>query len=470
MASKLEEYLAAQARGDSAAHTKLTDRQINLLHHTFIDYQATSEFLEHPLVIERAEGLYYWDTDGKRYFDAIGGIFVAVLGHRHPRVMQALRDQMEKVTFAAPLHSTTNVLLDFVEKLGKVAPGTLNFVKPYSGGSEAVESALKFARQYFKQTGRPNKFKFVSRYYAYHGGTFGGMGASGSGMRKSKFEPQMDGFLKVFPPSYYRDRFASWEEANRFAARSLEDVIVHEDPDTVAAFLVEPIGNTGGIITPTEEYFQMLREICDRYGVLLIFDEVITGFAKTGNMFAAQTFGVTPDIICTGKGISSGAMPLGAMMAREDMAEAFQGRPEENLHFAHGHTFAGNPLACAVGLAVIDEIVEKDLCGKAKRLGEYLRVKLADLKKYGVVREIRGRGVLLGVELVKDTNSMEPFPELGKELKRTALEHGLILRVDPTWFAVAPPLIAEEKDIDEMCALIDASLRTAMERVYMREH
>jgi adenosylmethionine-8-amino-7-oxononanoate aminotransferase len=470
MASKLEEYLAAQARGDSAAHTKLTDRQINLLHHTFIDYQATSEFLEHPLVIERAEGLYYWDTDGKRYFDAIGGIFVAVLGHRHPRVMQALRDQMEKVTFAAPLHSTTNVLLDFVEKLGKVAPGTLNFVKPYSGGSEAVESALKFARQYFKQTGRPNKFKFVSRYYAYHGGTFGGMGASGSGMRKSKFEPQMDGFLKVFPPSYYRDRFASWEEANRFAARSLEDVIVHEDPDTVAAFLVEPIGNTGGIITPTEEYFQMLREICDRYGVLLIFDEVITGFAKTGNMFAAQTFGVTPDIICTGKGISSGAMPLGAMMAREDMAEAFQGRPEENLHFAHGHTFAGNPLACAVGLAVIDEIVEKDLCGKAKRLGEYLRIKLADLKKYGVVREIRGRGVLLGVELVKDTNSMEPFPELGKELKRTALEHGLILRVDPTWFAVAPPLIAEEKDIDEMCALIDASLRTAMERVYMREH
>ena len=470
MTSKLEESLAAQARGDSAAYTKLTDRQINLLHHTFIDYQSTSEFLEHPLVIERAEGLYYWDTDGKRYFDAIGGIFVAVLGHRHPRVMQALRDQMEKVTFAAPLHSTTNILLDFVEKLGNVAPGTLSFVKPYSGGSEAVESALKFARQYFKQTGRPNKFKFVSRYYAYHGGTFGGMGASGSGMRKSKFEPQMDGFLKVFPPSYYRDRFASWEEANRFAARSLEDVILHEDPDTVAAFLVEPIGNTGGIITPTEEYFQMLREICDRYGVLLIFDEVITGFAKTGNMFAAQTFGVTPDIICTGKGISSGAMPLGAMMAREDMAEAFQGRPEENLHFAHGHTFAGNPLACAVGLAVIDEIVEKDLCGKAKRLGEYLRVKLADLKKYGVVREIRGRGVLLGVELVRDTNSMEPFPELGKELKRTALEHGLILRVDPTWFAVAPPLIAEEKDIDEMCALIDASLRTAMERVYMREH
>src|SRR5271154_6853863 len=144
MTSKLEEYLAAQGRSDSGAHTKLTDRQINLLHHTFIDYHATSEFLEHPLVIERAEGLYYWDTDGKRYFDAIGGIFVAVLGHRHPRVMKAMRDQMDKVTLAPPLHSITNVLLDFVEKLGDVSPGNLKYVKPYSGGSEAVESALKF--------------------------------------------------------------------------------------------------------------------------------------------------------------------------------------------------------------------------------------------------------------------------------------------------------------------------------------
>ncbi|MGC2399634.1 MAG: aspartate aminotransferase family protein [Acidobacteriaceae bacterium] len=443
----------------------LTDRQIDLLHHTFIDYQATSAFIEYPLIMERADGLYYWDIGGKRYFDAIGGIFVAVLGHRHPRIMQVMRDQMEKITFAPPLHSTTNVMLDFVEKLGSVTPGSLKFVKPYSGGSEAVESALKFTRQYFHQTGRPNKFKFISRYYSYHGGTFGGMSASGTGVRKSKFEPQMDGFLKVFPPSYYRDRFPTWEEANRFAAKSLEDVIVHEDPSTVAGFIVEPIGNTGGIITPTEEYFRMIREICDRYQVLLIFDEVITGFAKTGNMFAAQTFGVTPDIICAGKGISSGAIPLGAMIARQELAEAFQGNAEQNLHFAHGHTFAGNPLACAVGMAVVDEILEQNLCAKAERLGQYLRHRLTDLKKYGIVREIRGRGILLGVELMKDTGSMEPFPELGTELKRTALEQGLILRIDPTWFAVAPPLIAEEKDLDEMCGLIDASLRSALDRV-----
>jgi adenosylmethionine-8-amino-7-oxononanoate aminotransferase len=444
---------------------QLTERQRKLLDLTFVDYLANSEFMERPLVIERAEGLYYWDTEGKRYFDAIGGIFVAVLGHRHPRVMEAMRRQMEQITFAPPLASVTDVLLDFVEKLGNVSPGDLRFVKPYSGGSEAVESALKFARQYHKQTGKPSKYKFVSRYYAYHGGTFGGMGASGSGARKSKFEPQMDGFLKVFPPSFYRDQFSSWGEANRFAARSFEDIIIHEDPDTVAGVLIEPIGNTGGIITPTDEYFQIIREICDRHDVLLIFDEVITGFAKTGNMFASQTFGVTPDIICAGKGISSGAIPLGAMIARKHMGQAFQGKAEDGRHFAHGHTFAGNPLACAVGIAVIDEIVEQDLCAKAVRLGEYLRDKLACLKKYGVVREIRGKGILLGVELVKDTKSMLPFPQLGNELKKTALEHGIILRVDPSWFAVAPPLMADEEDLDEMCDLIDLSLRTALNRV-----
>ena len=346
-----------------------------------------------------------------------------------------------------------------------ISPGNLKFVKPYSGGSEAVESALKFARQYYKQTGRPNKYKFISRYYGYHGATFGGMAASGNGPRKSKFEPQMNGFLKVFPPSYYRDRFESWEEANRFAARSVEDVIIHEDPSTVAGVLVEPIGNTGGIITPTNEYFEILREVCDRYDVMLIFDEVITGFAKTGNMFAAQTFGVTPDILCVGKGISTGALPLGAMIAREDMAEAFKGTPEDGVHFAHGHTFAGNPLACAVGLAVVAEIEEKNLCAKAERLGEHLRAKLNCLKKYGVVREVRGKGILLGVEFVKDTKSNQPFPELGKHFKIAALENGVVLRADPSWFAVAPPLIAEESDIDELCGLIEKSLQTALNRV-----
>jgi len=445
--------------------TQLTERQIALLKHTFIDFMQTSEFIKNPLIIDRADGLYYWDTAGRKYFDAIGGIFVAVLGHRHPRLLNAMQAQMEKITFAPPLHATTSVTLDFIEKLAGVTPGNLNFIKPFSGGSEAVECALKFVRQYHKQTGHPQKYKFISRYYGYHGGTFGAMAASGTGVRKTRFEPQMAGFLKVFPPNYYRDRFGTWEECNRFSARAFEDVIIHEDPATVAGVIVEPVGNTGGIITPTDEYFQIIREACSRHNVTLIYDEVITGIAKTGAMFAAQKIGVTPDIICCGKGISSGMLPLGAMIAREDMADAFFGLPEDEVQFAHGHTFAGNPLASAVGIAVLDEIIENQLTDKAQALGEYLTEKLQKLTSLGVIREVRGKGILRGVELVKDTRTMEPFPELGKALKVSALKNGLIMRIDPSWFAVAPSVIAEPSDIDDMCQRIEKSLAEALEMV-----
>ena len=448
---------------------KLDPRREQLLRRTFLDYQQAAEFLRHPLILDRAEGLYYWDSEGKRYFDAIGGIFVATLGHGHPRLIAALEQQMAKMTFAPPLHGIADVTLDFIEKIGNVTPGNLKYVKPFSGGSEAVESAMKFVRQYFKQTGHPGKYKFISRYHGYHGGTAGAMSASGTGSRKTKFEPQMAGFLKVFPPTYYRDRFDSWEECNRFCAQMVEDVIIHEDPETVAGFIVEPIGNTGGIITPTEEYFQILRQICTRYNVMLIYDEIITGIGKTGSMFAAQTFGVTPDLICCGKGLSSGMIPIGAMIAREDMADAFWGNPEDDVHFAHGHTFAGNPLACAVGIAVVDEIIENGLVDKAREMGEYLAGRLEDLKKYGVVREVRGKGILRGVELVKSTQTMEPFPELGKALKWTALDNGLILRIDPSWFAVAPALIASKSEIDEMCGLIERSLQQALTAVGSRK-
>ena len=443
----------------------LNERQQKLLKRTFLDYQQTSGFIQNPLIIHRAKGIYYWDVTGKRYFDGIGGIFVATLGHGHPRVMDAMQNQMEILSFAPPMHGTADVTLDFVEKLGNITPGNLNYVKSFSGGSESIESAIKFTRQYFKQTGYPGKYKFISRYFGYHGATFGAMSASGTGKRKTGFEPQMGGFLKVFPPTYYRDRFSTWEECNRFCAQSFEDVIINEDPDTVAGIIIEPIGNTGGIITPTEEYFQIIRQICDRYKVILIYDEIITGFARTGAMFAAQTFGVTPDIICSGKGLSSGAIPLGAMITKEDMGDSFYGEVEDEINFAHGHTFAGNPLACAVGIAVIDEIQQERLDQKAQKLGDYLAEKLQKLTQYGVVREVRGKGLLLGVELVKDTETMAPYPELGQALKRTTLQNGLILRIDPSWFAVAPALIATESDIDELGDLIEKSLVDALKQV-----
>ena len=442
---------------------QIDDRHRRLLRQTFLDYQSTAAFMSNPLIVSRAEGLYYWDVEGKRYFDGISGIYSATLGHRHPRVEEAMRRQWEKLSFAPPMHGTSDVTLDFVEKIASVTPGRLNYVKAFSGGSESIEAALKFTRQYFKQSGHPSKYKFISRYQAYHGGTMGAMAASGTGERKTPFAPEPPGFIKVLPPTRYRDQFGDdWDECNRFAARQFEEVIVAEDPETVAGILVEPVSNTGGVITPTEEYFQIIRDTCDRHNVILIYDEIITGFGRTGSMFAAQTFGVTPDIICGSKGLSSGAIPLGAMMAREDMGELFF---EEGENFAHGHTYAGHPLACAVGIAVVDEILESRLEDNAREQGEYLATKLEGLKRLGVVREVRGKGLLRGVELVRDTQSMEPFPELGRALKRTALDNGLIIRVDPTWFAVVPALISRREDIDELVGLVERSLVDALEVV-----
>jgi adenosylmethionine-8-amino-7-oxononanoate aminotransferase len=215
---------------------KPTARHEQLLKRTFIDFQQTSEVIKAPLIFDRAEGLYCWDIHGKRYFDAIGGVFVAVLGHRHPRVMEAMQRQMEKITFAPPLHGISDVTLDFVEKLGSVSPGNLNFIKPFSGGSESMEAAMKFTRQYFKQSGYPGKYKYITLYLSYHGATFAAMAAGGSGRRKTKFEPHMAGFLKVVSPIQYRDRFSSWEAPASSSSRFVIRVVSLPPPMSISRF------------------------------------------------------------------------------------------------------------------------------------------------------------------------------------------------------------------------------------------
>jgi adenosylmethionine-8-amino-7-oxononanoate aminotransferase len=431
---------------------------------TFVDFMATEEYLRNPCVFTRGEGVYLWDTDGKRYFDGIGGIFVANLGHKHPRLVEAMKKQLDTLTLAPPLHGISDVTLRFIERLGQLSPGTLNYIKSYSGGSESLEGALKFVRQYHKQTGKPDKMKVVSNYLSYHGATYGAMSLGGS-LRKGKFEPQMGGFLKIYSPKQLRDVFGDWEKTCRFAAEQLRLTIQSENPDTVGAYVVEPICNTAGIITPTDEYFQIIRKTCDEFGVILIFDEVLTGVGKTGDLFAAQTFGVTPDIICSGKGMSSGMLPFGSMMVREDLADAFKGDPVEHRYFAHGHTYANFPLGCAVATEVLNIIEDEDLLAHSRILGKRLESNLEKLKRYGIVREVRGKGILRGVELVRDTVSNEPFTELGAALKKTALANGLIMRIDPDWFAVAPPLISTENQIDELCGLVEKSLKDALDIV-----
>ncbi|RME22740.1 MAG: aspartate aminotransferase family protein, partial [Candidatus Zixiibacteriota bacterium] len=258
-----------------------------------------AEWSKHPLIMARADGVFYWDVKGKRYFDALSGIYVASVGHNNRRVIEAVHKQVDELTFSPPMHGTNPVAVQLANLLAELAPGDLNTVKFQCGGSEVTEAAIKLARQYHKLTGHPGKYKIVSRYLSWHGSTMGSLSASGLKSRKTVNEPLPTGFLHVFPPTCYRCPFGkTYPDCDITCATLIGDTIEMEDPETVAAVMVEPIGHTGGVIDPPEEYLPLLREICDRHQVLLIFDEIITGVGRTGRMFAAETFGVTPDVVC----------------------------------------------------------------------------------------------------------------------------------------------------------------------------
>src|SRR5436305_1533082 len=381
------------------------------LRHIFVRDQM-AEWSRRPRFMAAADGVHYWAVHGKRYLDALSGIYVVSVGHNNRRVLDAIRRQLDTLHFSPPMHGTNPVAIQLANLLAELAPGDLSTVKFQCGGSEVTEAAIKLARQYHKLTGSPGKYKIIGRYLSWHGSTMASLSASGLKSRKTVNEPLAPGFLHVFPPTCYRCPFGkSYPDCGITCATLVGDVIDMEDAGTVAAVMVEPIGHTGGIIDPPPEYLPILREICDRHNVLLIFDEIITGAGRTGHLFAAETFGVVPDILCTAKGLSGGYAPLSAMICRQHLAEAFWGPIADNPGFVEGHTFEGNPISCAAGLAVLREILDRDLCANARIQGEHLRVgfqRLAD--KYGIIGDIRGKGLLQGIEFVRDLKTKERFP------------------------------------------------------------
>jgi adenosylmethionine-8-amino-7-oxononanoate aminotransferase len=432
------------------------------LRHIFVRDQM-AEWSKDPLIMARADGVHYWDVHGKRYLDALSGIYVVSVGHNNRRVIEAIRRQLDVLHFSPPMHGTNPVAVQLANLLAELAPGDLGAVKFQCGGAEVTEAAIKLARQYHKLTGSPGKYKVISRYLSWHGSTLGALSASGLKSRRTVNEPLAPGFLHVFPPTCYRCPFGkNYPDCSLTCARIVEQVMEMEDPDTVAAVMVEPIGHTGGIIDPPPEYLPILREICDHHNVLLIFDEIITGAGRTGHLFAAETFGVVPDVLCTGKGLSGGYAPLSAMVCREPIADAFWGPIPENPGFVEGHTFEGNPISCAAGLAVLREILEQDLCTNARKQGDRLRAgfqRLAD--KYGVIGDVRGKGLFQGIEFVRDRKTKEPFPAttaFGVRVGRRALANGLLCRFDPNWIAFGPPLVVTAEQIEEMLAILDQSL------------
>ena len=443
-------------------------RHANVLPSLFLDFMQMQEFAKEPMVFVEGNGSHLRTADGRQFIDGLSGVFTTSLGHGNRAVIDAITEQLQHLAFAPPLHGTNPGALDLTAALLRVAPPEVSAVKLMSGGSEATEAAMKLARQYHRQTGQPQRYKIISRYGAYHGGTMGALSAGGGRERKSVFEPLGVGYIHVHPPYCYRCPFdQTYPGCGRTCVELIARTIEAEDPATIAAVIVEPISiSSAGFVVPPPDYLPRLREICDKYGVILIYDEIITGYGRLGTMFASEYFNAAPDITCCGKGMSGGYFPLSAILIRDRIAGAFYGDEQDNVQFHHGHTFGGNPLACAAGLAVLAEFAAKDVVGNARRRGEQLRGRLEKMAtRHTIIGDVRGAGLLQGMEFVQDRATRKRFaPSVrpGKVIEAEAKRRGLLLRCANDFIAFAPPLTVTEAEIDMMTGLLDESIAAAI--------
>ncbi|MCB1332185.1 MAG: aspartate aminotransferase family protein [Roseivivax sp.] len=437
---------------------------------THLFYQTKSP---RPM-LDRAEGIYMWDVAGKRYIDGSSGAMVSNIGHSNPAVLDAMRAQMDKSTFGYRLHFQTENSEKLATKTAALAPEGLNKVFFVSGGSEAVESTLKMARQYAMTRGETQRFKVISRYPSYHGCTLGALAITGYAPMTAPFDPMMQRMPKVPAPRAYLDGLDPQDPSTGLHyANMLEAKILEEGPETVLAFIVEPVGGAStGALVPPVGYLKRIREICTQYGVLLIHDEVMTGGGRTGRFFGAEHWDVTPDLISISKGFGGGYVPLGAMIARDDIVEAVM----EAGGFIHGFTYAGNPLACAAGCAVLDQIEENDLVGNAERMGEKLAERLHGLmQRYPLIGDVRGKGLLQAFELMADRATKAPLPKhlnAHSRLVDIAYDNGLIIYSRRTrggtsgdHFLVCPPMIVTEDQLDDLTERLDRSLALYMAEI-----
>ncbi|MEP2718621.1 aspartate aminotransferase family protein [Pseudophaeobacter sp.] len=419
-------------------------------------------------VLDQARGVYMWDKDGKRYLDGSSGAMVCNIGHSNQEVLTAMRRQMEKSTFGYRLHFETEASEQLAQKLADKMPGNLNRVFFVSGGSEAVESAIKLARQYALASGAGNRWKVISRSPSYHGCTLGALAVTGYAPLTRPFAPMMQEMPKIPAPHAYLDGLDANDPATgHHYADMLEAKIQAEGPDSVLAFIVEPIGGAStGALVPPQGYMERVREICTRHGILLIMDEVMTGAGRTGKFLGSDHWQAQPDIVVMSKGLGAGYMPLGAVIADERLVEPILAQGG----FAHGFTYAGNPLACAAGLAVVNAIEMKGLCANAAAMGESLLARLNDLmQKHELIGDVRGKGLLTAFEFMADRDSKEPLPaalNVHQRFVDLAYERGLIVYSRRTrngtkgdHILVCPPLTVNSDHIDEIIEGLDASLQ-----------
>jgi adenosylmethionine-8-amino-7-oxononanoate aminotransferase len=419
-------------------------------------------------IITRAEGCYVYDEQGNRYLDGLSGLFCVNAGHGRTEYGEAAARQVEELDFYTLWSYAHPKAIELAARIASLTPGDLNRVFFTSGGSEAVESALKLARNYHRMHGKGQKHKVIAREVAYHGTSFGALSATGITELRSQFEPLTPGGCHVPNTNIYRfpeDRDELW------VADAIEERIVFEGPETVAAVILEPVQNAGGCFVPPDGYFQRVREICDTYDVLMISDEVICAWGRLGHYFGCERFDYVPDLITVAKALTSAYAPMGGVIASDKVAEPFM---EGNASFAHGFTFAGHPIAAAIAMANLDVYEREDLCGHVLRKEGEFRQMLESLHELPIVGDVRGAGYFHAVELVKDKETKESFNEEESErllrgfLSAELYKRGLICRADDRGDPVvqlAPPLISDTEQFEEIHDVLHAVLAEAWDQV-----
>lgn len=443
----------------SAEYSRLKDLNDNVLHPMStpaLDQAA-------PVFIARGQGVHVYDHDGKKYLDAMGGLWCVNVGHGREEVNEAIRRQLDRIAFFNTFGELSN------EPSSELASRIKSLLEPEAagkvffslGGSDAVETALKLSRQFWKLTGHPEKVRFISLKYGYHGVHFGGTSLNGMPLFKQPFGPLVPGCSQVANPFPYRNPWnEDGEQLGRICAGILEREIEYLGAQNVAAFIAEPIQGAGGVIVPPENYWPLVREICDRHEVLLISDEVVTGFGRSGCLFGARGWGVKPDIHCFAKGLTAGYVPLGATAVSRRIADAFD-RPPPRSFIAHGYTYSGHPLGCAAALAAL-AIVERDnLVENAADVGAYLLARLKPLEdRHAHLGEVRGKGLMLALDLVEDKDSREPVNPMTGFSERLAADcqrNGVIVRAVGPKLIVSPPLTFSREHADELTAALDGA-------------
>ncbi|MBO0864729.1 MAG: aspartate aminotransferase family protein [Mycobacterium sp.] len=415
-----------------------------------------------PPIITRGEGVRIFDDRGKSYLDGLSGLFVVQVGYGRDELAEAAAEQARKLAYFPLWSYATPPAIELAERIAHYAPGDLNRVFFTTGGSEAVETAWKLAKQYFKLTGKPTKYKVISRAVAYHGTPHGALAITGVPSFRAPFEPLTPGGVRVPNTNFYRapEPFDTDAKAfGRWAADRIAEAIEFEGPDTVAAVFLEPVQNAGGSIPPPPGYFDRVRQICDDYDVLLVSDEVICAFGRIGSMFACDDFGYVPDMITCAKGLTSGYSPIGAMIASDRLFEPFN---DGTTMFPHGYTFGGHPVSAAVGLANLDIFEREGLNDRVKETAPAFRATLERLYDLPLVGDVRGEGYFYSIELVKDTGTKQTFTaeerrRLLPTVSRALYDAGLYCRVDERGdpaIQLAPPLISGQAEFDEIESIL----------------